>query len=79
MPKAKTPRNGNSTKLVVSASAAAIATGQDNNVAPGAIEDEIRRRAYELYEQRGCMPGREDEDWLLAEQEVAARHHHAGA
>ena len=30
----------------------------------------IRRRAYELYEQRGRQDGHAVEDWLLAESEV---------
>jgi len=34
------------------------------------IEDEIRRRAYELYEQRGREDGHDQEDWLRAEKEV---------
>jgi len=38
------------------------------------FEDEIRRRAYELYEQRGYLPGHETEDWLEAEREVLARY-----
>jgi len=33
-------------------------------------EDEIRRRAYELYEQRGGEHGYDVEDWLRAEEEV---------
>ncbi len=33
-------------------------------------EDEIRRRAYELYEQRGREDGHDVEDWLRAEEEV---------
>ena len=34
------------------------------------LEEQIRRRAYELYEQRGREEGRELEDWLQAESEV---------
>ena len=34
------------------------------------IEDEIRRRAYELYEQRGREDGHDVEDWLRAEEQV---------
>ena len=34
------------------------------------IEDEIRRRAYQLFEGRGKEVGRELEDWLRAEEEV---------
>jgi hypothetical protein len=30
----------------------------------------ISRRAYELYQLRGGVPGREFEDWLEAEREV---------
>jgi hypothetical protein len=42
----------------------------------GTIEEEIRRRAYELYEARGCTPGRDYEDWLSAEREILARSNH---
>ncbi len=34
------------------------------------IEAEIRRRAYELYEQRGYANGYELEDWLQAQAEI---------
>ncbi|HLV24922.1 MAG TPA: DUF2934 domain-containing protein [Gemmatimonadales bacterium] len=33
-------------------------------------EDEIRRRAYELYESRGGTDGSEMDDWLAAEREI---------
>lgn len=32
--------------------------------------EEVRRRAYELFEQRGYADGWEREDWLRAEQEL---------
>jgi Protein of unknown function (DUF2934) len=35
-----------------------------------AIHSHIRRRAYELYETRGCLEGFDLEDWLQAEREV---------
>jgi len=38
------------------------------------LEEEIRIRAYQLYEERGYLPGHEDEDWLVAEQEILSRH-----
>ncbi len=38
------------------------------------LEDEIRRRAYELYQQRGSAPGGEAEDWFAAEREVRERY-----
>jgi hypothetical protein len=34
-------------------------------------EEEIRRRAYEIYLERGAQPGLELEDWLQAEGELA--------
>ncbi|HUB79005.1 MAG TPA: DUF2934 domain-containing protein [Bryobacteraceae bacterium] len=34
-------------------------------------EEQIRQRAYEIYLQRGELPGSEIEDWLQAESEVA--------
>jgi DUF2934 family protein len=33
-------------------------------------EENVRSRAYELYEVRGRMDGRAEEDWLQAEGEV---------
>lgn len=34
------------------------------------LEEQIRARAYELYEQRGREDGHEQEDWLTAEREI---------
>jgi hypothetical protein len=33
--------------------------------------ERIARRAYELYEQRGRQEGRDMEDWMKAEQQLA--------
>ena len=33
-------------------------------------DQEIRRRAYEIYFERGEQPGRELDDWLQAEREL---------
>ncbi|MGA2647192.1 MAG: DUF2934 domain-containing protein [Candidatus Sulfotelmatobacter sp.] len=44
------------------------------NVFPINLEDEIRRRAYELFQQRGPGSGSEAEDWLSAEREVMLRY-----
>jgi hypothetical protein len=35
-----------------------------------AIEEQIRRRGYELYEARGREDGHELDDWLQAEAEI---------
>lgn len=36
-------------------------------------EEVIRQRAYELFEQRGCEPGHDLDDWLQAETEVMGK------
>jgi hypothetical protein len=38
-----------------------------------AREEEISRRAYEIYLERGEQPGRELDDWLQAERELERR------
>jgi hypothetical protein len=43
-------------------------------VFPINLEDEIRRRAYELFQHRGQSSGGEAEDWLSAEREVMQRY-----
>ncbi|MDP9269016.1 MAG: DUF2934 domain-containing protein [Acidobacteriota bacterium] len=40
---------------------------------PYGAEEEIRRRAYELYEQDGRQHGRDHDHWLRAEAEVLSR------
>jgi hypothetical protein len=40
----------------------------------GGIEQEIRLRAYELFEQRGRKEGYDHEDWAQAEAEVLAKY-----
>lgn len=37
------------------------------------LEDQIRRRAYELYAERGRADGQALDDWLRAEAEIRAR------
>ena len=38
--------------------------------APRPTVDKIRRRAYQLYRNRGGRPGHEIDDWLQAEYEL---------
>ncbi|PYP90421.1 MAG: hypothetical protein DMG65_11960 [Candidatus Angelobacter sp. Gp1-AA117] len=38
------------------------------------MEEEIRRRAYELYEQRGRHEGSHEEDWSRAEEEIRSKY-----
>ena len=37
------------------------------------LEEKIRRRAYELYEQRGRHHGHDLDDWLRAEADITAK------
>ena len=48
--------------------------GRKNVLVPIKLEDEIRRRAYEIFVERGSIPGNESEDWLTAEREVRQRY-----
>ena len=52
--------------------------GKPANLVPANLEDEIRRRAYELYLQRGATAGMgngdENQDWLIAELEIRSRY-----
>ncbi|HMC73863.1 MAG TPA: DUF2934 domain-containing protein [Terriglobales bacterium] len=43
------------------------------SISPFDLEEEIRRRAYELHTERGYVDGHEVEDWLQAEREVSER------
>jgi hypothetical protein len=44
-----------------------------------AIVEQIRIRAYELYEARGRRDGHDVEDWLEAEAEITGRSERAAA
>lgn len=52
-------------KPVATKSANAVGTPQDTL-------EQIRRRAYELFEQRGYQHGFAEQDWLQAESEILA-------
>ncbi len=82
MPRSKSPRNGNATTTAKNGDATpqkvtpitqgAVVEAKKNS-SPADLQDHIRRRAYELYEQRGYVAGYEREDWLAAEREILAR------
>jgi Protein of unknown function (DUF2934) len=42
---------------------------EDSSANHAPNHDQIRRRAFEIYLERGGLPGREFEDWLQAENE----------
>jgi hypothetical protein len=43
------------------------------------IEEQVRTRAYELFEMRGREAGHELEDWLRAEEEITTQKNRASA
>jgi hypothetical protein len=60
--------------------ASAIHSDAENSSADQASSHEqIRRRAYEIYLERGGFPGNELDDWLRAERELerASCHKHS--
>lgn len=75
MPKEKTPRSR--TSKPAKAKTAGNNGTQERKSFPGVppidLESQIRQRAYELFQERGCTPGQENDDWLTAEREVLAR------
>ena len=87
MAKSKTPRTPKNGAAVQTSLVTAVSETQTEiqelkktqpearkNVFPINLDEEIRRRAYELWEQRGYEPGHETEHWLLAETEVLSRY-----
>jgi hypothetical protein len=82
MAKAKTARtkkngNGNGAEETVNPSVQTLTETKSEpktNVIPINLEEEIRQRAYEIFEERGRTPGNEHEDWVRAEREVLARY-----
>ena len=63
------PKKNGSKKVQVT-SIPADETG-DVSVWSAARENDIRRRAYEIYLERGDQPACELDDWLQAEREIA--------
>jgi hypothetical protein len=48
-------------------------TGTTRRAQPQNLEEQIRQRAYELYEARGRGGGHELDDWLRAEEEITQK------
>ena len=70
MAKAKTARSTSSTVTPIDRVNSEVRKSPGTN---GNVEEEIRRRAYELFEQRGRVHGYAQDDWIQAEAEVQAR------
>jgi hypothetical protein len=77
MPRAKTPRATTTTRTKLATPQFRNEEQSRQDPANDTVVDlraEISRRAYELYQERGCVPGFEQEDWIVAEREVLARY-----
>ncbi len=74
MARVKTPGNGNTSRKQVTTMAGPKPFEVKKKSSTVDLEEEIRIRAYQLYEERGYTPGHEDEDWLVAEREILGRH-----
>jgi hypothetical protein len=60
----------------ISAPLSAKATSKKSGTATATTEpsyDQIAKRAYELYLERGSVEGHHEEDWLLAEAELRSK------
>ena len=70
-----TPRTtrAKTTASVPVTEAPAPVTKTRHAVSPGIDLDAVRRRAYELYEERGRLDGYDEQDWYTAEQELRGR------
>ena len=68
------PKRSNKTTGTTQSSAPQAVHSVRKNVIPINLEDEIRRRAYEIYLERGSAHGDDQEDWLLAERQVRDRY-----
>jgi hypothetical protein len=82
MPRAKTPRASTPPNKQVLTMPEVTSMPQPRKASSSAnsqavdLEVQIRQRAYELYQERGCTSGQENDDWLQAEREVLARQKH---
>jgi hypothetical protein len=61
------PKRNGSTEPQATSNQADTGEDSEGNLAR---DDEIRRRAYEIYLERGEEPGRDLDDWVQAEREL---------
>jgi hypothetical protein len=53
-----------------SATSTRLTTTNQTTGSASDLQEQVRRRAYELYEERGRVNGHDVADWLQAESEV---------
>ena len=52
-----------------------LSTGTRAAESPVDMQEQVRCRAFELYEQRGRVHGHDLDDWLQAESELAPQYY----
>jgi len=77
----KTNRDGSTSRRKKAAASVPPPAVHDVRDVPGNaklsnLDEEIRRRAYELYLERRGTAGDQHHDWLIAEREIRARYQH---
>ena len=73
-PEVRTPEvRSNVTPINVAPAKPVAKKPQSANIDGTNLDEEIRRRAYELFLQRNGAPGDPAADWIVAEREVRAR------
>jgi hypothetical protein len=73
MPRAKNSGNGTTTRNPVATMPSPKPVEVRKTKPLVNLEEQIRVRAYQLYEERGYTPGHQEEDWLVAEREILTR------
>jgi len=73
-PEARAEVRSNVTPINVAPVKAAAKKPQSPSMDSANLDEEIRRRAYELFLERNGAAGDPNADWLVAEREVRARH-----
>ncbi len=77
MPRAKSTTATGEKKTTTRAKKTVVATNGNGNEATQVTghltEEQIRQRAYELYERRGRRDGSHEADWYTAEAELRSR------
>ncbi len=68
---ARTPKNNKTAKPSAKPTIISRAEPKEIRNLPTDLEERVRARAYELWEQRGRQHGNPEEDWLQAEREIA--------
>ncbi len=70
---ARTTKNNKTAKLAAKPTIISRSEPKEIRSLPSDVQERIRARAYELWEQRGRLHGNPEEDWLRAEQEITGR------